>query len=749
MPEGEVKLRVTTEGAEQANTALGKIKETMSGLGGATSGITGAAGALGGLGFGAIAANQAMELLGKGVEVLKKPFEEMNHLAEEAMSLFKELRLLSSTMGSTIQEAEDMKNTFALAGISVDRLGFAMFTLANHMDRGGEALIHMGVELKDAHGVSLTAIEGFEAVRDKISKMANATDQARAATEAFGAYQARSNMPILQMTAEQYDKYKKKGEETAVMTEELAEKSRQLIETSAELDQKFEKLKMHLTAMIAIPVVQWMKEIGLEVVNMAQTFVERMEVMYRIGKEAADANGGGFFLTWLGAALIDPALRNAVAAAEKLANELKKQDDKIKENLAKRAEAAEEAGKKLNDLQIKELIERGRADDEINTIRLQGQQRINAAMSKLRTDSDTEAIQSQVEMNNKLIAMAEARYERERAAKIKGLHGGRLTDKEELELKSVLEKEKARLTQQNANLQVDIERARVNDIKKLAAEEANVREFEHKRWSGNLKAAYESEQGAVKMFADNQAQMTATLYKSEIEGAKSARDETTRFLNEKESALHREAAAIGNNAAEQKRIAQELRAVGQARVDNELQADKAIQTSRENLLAKIKEMANQQAAIGQSLEQKAIASLAARGKTNITQEDVAQERARLGEKNRQTAGNYAMGGRVKGSDLLESRDYGNQLEQMRQIGTNPAAAVSMFQGQQNAAYAGRAFRGIPTGMESMAPEIQALATQMKKSSDDAVERLGTTMQDLFTYFTDRLIRKMQFESARQ
>ncbi len=73
----------------------------------------------------------------------------------------------------------------------------------------------------------------------------------------------------------------------------------------------------------------------------------------------------------------------------------------------------------------------------------------------------------------------------------------------------------------------------------------------------------------------------------------------------------------------------------------------------------------------------------------------------------------------------------------------------MFESQQAAAYAGRAWNAIPTAMGEMAPELQALASQMKASSDEAVERLGVMLQGAFEYFVQKLNRKFEFESARQ
>lgn len=94
-------------------------------------------------------------------------------------------------------------------------------------------------------------------------------------------------------------------------------------------------------------------------------------------------------------------------------------------------------------------------------------------------------------------------------------------------------------------------------------------------------------------------------------------------------------------------------------------------------------------------------------------------------------------------------DIGPQLDKMRQLGTTSGQASAMYNAQLGAQYSGREFNAIPTGMAQEAPQLQAIAEQMKKSADEAVDRLGITLQSTFDYFMQKMIRELEFQSARQ
>src|SRR5512143_4076706 len=389
----DVRIKISTEGGDQAKSTFASLIESLGGIGGA-----------------AVVANQGLELVQKGLGALEKPMKILEGLANEATTLFKEMRSLSAVTGETIEDAETMRNTFQLAGLSTEKLGFAMFRLSMNIEQGGKELQHMGVELKTASGAALSTGEVFENVRNKIAGMENATARAAEAAKIFGARQARELLPILSMSAEAYERRKKMAEENAAMDEEMAAKSLALIEAEANLEQKMTKLKMVFADIIALPVMTWFAEVGAGIANVAQTFTERFGVMYRIGHEAAKQTMGGkegFFMTWLGAAFVDSATAKAIADAEKVANALDAQLKKIQEKAHRPPKEVTAEDVKTQTATENRLYQEAQA-------RIKSEASISEALSRIRTDSDTEAVQEKIETNKKLIELAEQHYQEER-----------------------------------------------------------------------------------------------------------------------------------------------------------------------------------------------------------------------------------------------------------------------------------------------------------------------------------------------
>jgi hypothetical protein len=727
----DVKIKISTEGGDQAKSTFASLIGSLGGIGGAV-----------------VVANQGLELLQKGLDALKKPVEVINDLANEATGLFKQMRSLAAVTGDTIQGAEQMQNTFALAGLSTEKLGFAMFRLSMSIEQGGKELTHMGVELTNAGGAALPTGAIFENVRAKISGMGNATERAAEAAKIFGARQARELLPVLSMSETQYERLKEKAADNEAMTKELEKAMGPLIESQADLAQKATKVRMGLAEIVAVPIVQFFTDlIAIPVVNWLDSVVGRMKAMNNIAAEAAKGQSGfGAFMAALGVRLFGEV--QGLDEYAKNIETINKAQNQLDKNLA----ARETVKKKATTEDIKLAEEKLKAEYASGQATIKNQAAINEALSKMRTDSDVESIQEKVATNEKLIALANEHYEKERASAIalKTSQGGKLTAEEEYKLSSTRDKEIQKLTLENQKtLAVDMVKARVADAKKAADEEVKIVKDSMAQQVTVIESARKREAAIIETSLVPATQKVLGSYFSEVQSAKEASAAKIDAINQEIDAKRKLAAAAPQDLHLQRQVNDEIRGLARQRVDAEMSANDKILEARKNLVAQLRAEADKQAQTGATLEEKALASLEKRGKKRASMQDVEEEVYKMRTKASETAGSYGMGGRVNIAQLREARQLAPITGQLRDEGITGSQAIGMASQKSMADLGGQQWSAIPAQLQQAVGSYMQRLMAVEQGMSTTLDRMTSAVEALFAGFSSKFVRELEFQAARQ
>jgi len=754
--EGEVVTKLRIEGADQVKTALSQMRDNLSRVIGSVQGskaeFTGAAasaegfgGALGIIGQAAKAATSPLGILIISVGAAAGV---MMTMAKEAVGLFKEMRELSTVTGGTVQEAEDLRDTFELAGLGTEKLNMSMFKLGMSIESGGKDLEHLGISVRGAGGEIKATGEVFEEIRNKISQIGSASERAAAAAEIFGARQARGLMPILSMSAERYAELRKKAEENTAVTDAMMDRVAKYIEVQAELNNKLEVSRIRFAELIALPVVTKFTEWAVAALN----FVTLLKTAYDI----AGAGMLGPLIT--GAAkkkqLQDKEAEDATAAAKK-----------VDEQQAKGVQQ----NQRLIESELKARMERGRIQDELTTIQLKGEQAAFAEQSKMRTGSDQEAIQSRVAMNEKLIELAEQRYTRERALaeeRVFKATGGRLAPEEEIKLEKERDVAIQGLRQDNAKALIEIEQARVAKSQEVNADEIKRIKAHNAEILAMVEGVGKRQIAQLEMSNRSTQEITTGRYQIERQMIQDTKNLKLIEINEEKGRLEALAEAHKGNYAIQRQVQEQIMGLSQQRVQTEQAADVQIIEQRKKMVADLQNLAREEAGIGDALTNKAIENLKKRGRTRVSEADVMQESARIQRTGVETLGAFGGGGRVSMDRLQESMAMKGTFESMAKGGFNIAGAVQQAISQAFAAFAGQRQQFAPTGTDPalmqqlgmgggapmMGAQVEVMESKIASSGDKAIglmlERIPNIMEGWMVRTTDFMIRKLEFEAAR-
>lgn len=734
MAEGEakdVRIKISTEGGDQAKSTFASLIESLGGIGGAV-----------------VVANQGLELLQKGLQALEKPAQVINNLANEATGLFKEMRGLAAVTGETIQGAEQMQNTFALAGLSTEKLGFAMFRLSMSIEQGGKELQHMGVELTNASGAALPTGEIFENVRSRIAGMGNATERAAEAAKIFGARQARELMPILSMSATNYERLKDKAAENEAMNKNLERSMGPLIESQADLAQKATKVRMALAETVAVPIAQFFTDlIAIPVVEWLDGLVGRWKAVNQVAVEGAQGEGGvmGFVHALMAMAGTS---RDTAEEFRKNMETISKAQAQLDKNLASR----ETAKKKATAEDIKLSEERLKAEYASGQAEIKNRASIDEALSRMRTDSDVEAVQMKMATNDKLIALAEEHYEKERAAAIalKTSQGGHLTEEEEFKLSSAKDKEVQKLRLENEKIAaVDLVKARVAAAKSAADEEIKIVKDQMAAQTTIIESARKREAAIIETSLAPATQKIIGSYFAETEAIKEAEHTKIDAINQEIDAKRKLAASAPQDLHLQRQVNDEIMALNRQRVDAEAKADDEILDKRKSLTLQLRAEAEKQAQTGATLEERALASLERKGRKNASMQDVQEEVYKLRQKASETAAGYGTGGRVNISALREARQLAPVVGQLRDEGITASQAIGMASQKSMADLSGQQWSAIPAQLQAAVSSYMQRLSAVEQSIEPMMDRMTGAIEAMFAGFSSKLVRELEFQAARQ
>jgi hypothetical protein len=732
---GEVKIKVSTEGVEPAASGLGKLSAIFDGLQGKlkdfSKTLKESGGETGLFSVGIDTLNQAVTIfrnpLAAAGAALVHFKNELHASAEAALQNYERMRELTATFGENVTKVSDVTAAYELAGVSSERLQIAASILGSRAENAGKSFLKFGINVNDAAGNVKTPLALFDEVRAKLSSISNVSERAGAAAELFGARQARALAPALNLSAAAFDGYLKKVEKYGEFSEVVhheAGKTKEAVDEVSLAQQHYNE--------------QWAATLGLP---LEAFFAKRKSDWINLKSATVGATVG-----FIGA-LFGVPLAQVEEDAARVQENLMKLADQVRKF---KQETAASPGH-ISREKAQEMIEAANIEYEGQARRLKGEASFEAQRLRMEEDTASKGLLLEKEATEELIRQENIRFEKTLEAKRRTGYGGAsgLTPDEEQKLRAQHNDRIYQMELENKEKELAVRRALAQERVKTLEQGFKTEELFHKEYLGRIRAEFDYEKAAISLFAETRAVEVVATAKLSIENADRETRETIRFINQRIGVKQQELAASKGIAAEEQRISLEIKALEAERTNAEIDNTKKIAAARAELLAKTKEMAAAEASLGESLEQKAISRLQAQGKTEVTAADIAEEKYKMGQEARETRATFGGGGAVDISALQFSREYGKQLEQMRNLGTTSAQAGSMFEAQQSAAYAGRAFNGIPTGLQSMAPELQAIASQMKDSADSAVERLGATLKDAFEYFVQKFNRKLEFESARQ
>jgi len=790
MPEQDLTIKTSLQGDSQVKAAFKGIRDAVQGMVESARGFqdqmaragsqaTSMSGSVNMLGMAFKAASSPLGLLAIGVGGAVTAMRMMNN---EAINMYKELRELSSVTGLSMARTEDLKDTFELAGLSSDKLGFAMFRMSNLIEEGGKQFDHLGVSVRKADGTVKEAGDLFEEVRNKIASMSSSTEQSAAAMEIFSRA-GRSLMPILKMSQTEYDGLRERAERMGSMTDELAGATQKLITQKAELNQQLEVARMRFANIVTIPLEQTL----LNWTNAATRFVASIQKFGIIGA------------AFIGKEQMQEIL-DAEAQADRLAGQLER-----KEKEKADAEAARQSGKKrMLEADIKNAIERGRTEDEVMTTRLKGEQAMFTELTKMRTGSDAAAIASGIEMNDRLIKIAEDRYQRERALaeeRVFKAGGGKLSEEEELKLQKDRDTAITQLQQENAKQRIALVKSTQDQIVKITQQSIDAEKTAMQARLMVLESEKNREIALNEMSGQSRIQQLERQFTIEKQYTEQTRALKISEISKEEQRLTGLQKSLAGNYEAQQQINKQLMDLQVQRVQAETTADQQVIQQRRQMVTELQNLANQEAGIGDALTNKAIENLKKRGRTRVSEQDIMQEAAEIRARGQETIAG-ARGGRVSAEKLQEALGMrGTFGEMTRMGGTSSGAIGTMFQ-QAMAAFSGQQAPGIPSmatagqramvgGGGAFAPtpgaggqqiqlELQAykqreelamlqgmrggagagqaasaidkMAGDIGKAGDTSIQKLLDRMPDImgqwFEKFTDEMIRKLEFEASR-
>lgn len=726
----DVKIKITTEGGEQAKTTFTSLIESLGGIGGAV-----------------VIANQGLELLQKGFEALEKPIEMINGLANESVNLFKELRGMSAVMGGTLQDAEGMQETFQLAGLSTEKLTFAMFRLSMNVEQGGKELQHLGIEMKNANDATLSTGTIFENVRTKLSGMTDSTERAAEAAKIFGARQARELLPVLSLSAERYEALKKRAEENEAMTKELAAAMGPLIESQANLAQKTEKVRMALAEMIAVPVVQFFTDwLATPAIEFLDHLLQRMKAVNNISAEAAQGRGGfGAFLSALSVRVFG----NIEGLDEYVKNieTLNRATDRVRKN-------QEEAGKqkrKLDEDEIKAATAKEKERYALDIARVKSEASIESELTRIRTDSDSAALDSKLKTNERLIEMANEHYEKERAIAMQRVGpGGKLTAEEEQKLTGERDKEIAKIQAESEKIsRVDMLKARIADAKKASDEEVKIiKDGLHERVAATESAA-KAETAAIDVTFAPATDKVVSSYRVQATAARDSANAQVDAINQEIESKRKLASAAPQDLHLQRQVADEIRDLNSKRIDAERSADDKIIELRKNLVQQLRSEAEKEAATGQTLEEKALSRLEKRGRKRASQADVEREVAKMQLESQRAAGGYSQGSTVDIAQLREARQLGPTIGALTDEGITGRQAIDLSSQRNVTQLAGEKWSAIPANLQSQVNGYMERLAKVEVATGTALGKMTEAVENMFDAFQNQFIRALEFQAARQ
>jgi len=711
-----------------------------------------------------------LDTMNQGLTILRNPLaavatgvvafgKYLNDVANEALNTAAALRQLAALTGETAERSEDIAGAFERAGVSQTAFQVGLFRMSAEVETGGKGLQKLGVDVRDSSGELKTSGAILLEVRDRIAAIPDATTRAAAAAQLFGSRMGKEFAEAVGKSREEFEGLMKESEKFSSANPTFlaeADKTKNMWKNVADAQQKYNS---EVAQYLALPVSQVLAQHAMALVKLK------------------DAVLGGVFrglstlfgITGAQAAEEDAAVQKRLMEQAKLVDDFKKG----------RAQATP---KRLTDVEAAEQIARLNSDAEFEGRRLRMTQQFEAERLRVETGAASAGLQLQLQTNEDLVRIENERFQKVQETRQRTLlPGGKLDSKETERLEKEHQSRLLEIEVEGNRLRLQQQQAFADEYRQKMELRIKVEQAAMENNLAVLKTAYTAEKAVISLFSDTRVQQSRETVQAEERDAKGSADMRINNIRRQETELRDFAAKFPQLHQVQIDTQNRLMDLNKQRIGIEQETNQRLIESRRSYLEQVKQMADQEASIGESIEQKALGRLQKRGKKFVTAEDISQERMRMGEEAGETFGRFATGGRVSIEALQESRQYGKQRAQLQELGTTAAGASGMFQAQQAAAFGGRPFRAIPTALQGQAGEIQAMAEslmsiagrqaettgmlgdaatrvvgQVQQTEAAFVEKLDTigtafadTVKRLPDYIMDKILRKMEFEAGQR
>jgi len=671
-------------------------------------------------------------------------------LTHGAMEAYREMRQLQTMTGDSVEKTEELKEAFELAGVEASSLQMALFRMSNQVETGGKALERFGINVRDQNGDLKSEGDLLLEVRDYLGELGDASQRNAALLQLFGRA-GRALGPAFALSKDEMQGLLDTAKQTAGLTPEFMEQAKRYARTMTELGQRFEKTKLAMAETIALPVMQF--------------FADAAAAAMKLHRVIIDYLAKAFFV-------LKGVLTGQVFSAEgrqQMLDAMFPPEEKVKEHVEESTKAAESGGKRLTEVEAQQNIQRLKMQQDTQNKMLAAEQQFVGEQAKMMTGSDQRALQSKVELNEKLIAEAQEFYAAQRAELLKVTPD---IDKE-TELKLAKERDDKILAAQSENrmLTLKMRQSDMADYKRMMDEQTAIAKAASAERLDVLSTQRDRELALNKDMLQSSTQMIIQRDQIEERFTKTTVNERISAIAKEEADLKAYAARYPDIFSVQQEVQQKLLQLSQQRSQVERQADTEILNSRKAMVDGLKAEADREAGIGDQLMNKAMENLKKRGRTRVSIQDIEAEAGAIQRRGAESIGGLRMGGRARIEDIQAAMGNRGMFGGLAAMGSSISGAIGQSLNQTNAAMLGQQGFFMPSTVSMGAggmpqynapnvdPIVQAYRDAFAKVPEavaDSVEEIGAKIDQGWTAIesklTDRIVenftRRIEFEAAR-
>ncbi len=780
MPEQDLTIRIKQEGAESAQQGVAALLNQLKGLGEqmgkAREAFQAGQAAAGGMGG-------ALNLLSQGLSLLATPVGAavaavgalafgLQQAASGSERVFREVRNLQTLTGQTAEDTSALARAFRSAGVDTGTLQAALFRMSLEVETGGKGLGKLGITLRDASGAMKEPGQLMVEVINRIRGMGDAMERSAALMQVFGRA-GRGIALALSEHNESLNALLKTERERTAVTEGFMRQAAQYDSALARLSDTWDDLKVRIGAVIALPLMTSISELTESLVGLGGVIIQAvtpvLQLVVKLFKD--NVEWVTFFIdkiVWLANAVTRlvsgplNALQSMLARIPQPASWLLRLlGVEAAAGVAPETGAAEATIRRRTDFEISMTEQRLRMEEDSDR-KQRGMATAQAAERiKLVTASETQVLQVRLQALANEERATQENYDRmlalelERAGK-----EGAISEEFILKANKELRDRQLALTQERNQLEAAMYRAAAQEQGR--ALEDQVRQAKAAAEQQVMALQSQKDQELTLLDTSNRDQINKVVERSRIETttAMQTRDVRMALIDAEIEGQRRLAAAYPAHAELQRAVETKVLELQNQRVQVENQTNSAILQSRRQLVTQLNDLAEREAGVGRAMLDQSLAQAEKLGRTTISLAAVQRDAAREAERAQRTIERFEAGQTVRIEDLRRAMAVTPIARQMQEMGAagQQAPFLQAFVQQQAGAFGPTPQMRTPLTMG--AADMFALAAQQVQVSDTSISRINESVgkaidrivpevvEKTFDVFTDKLIRKLEFEAAR-